>query len=130
MKAIDGGVETVTTSKDAKVTETIRRHVRQMKQRVASGQPMRRFDPLFVELFKHYDKIEMRIQDVPGGVKVIETSKDPRVVLLIRQHAKVVSEFVARGFDRAHQASPLPKGYGAPEPAASKKGETSKPANE
>ncbi len=105
------GVVTVTTSENPEIAETIRHHVRQMEQRLESGHGMRHWDPLFVELFKHADEIEMKIVDVPGGVRVRETSDNPRVADLIRAHAaQGVSEFVERGFDRAHEASPLPAG--------------------
>ena len=47
-----------------------------------------------------------------GGVDVIETSDDPQVVLLIRQHAhRAVSEFVTGGMQRAMQQTPLPSDY-------------------
>ena len=110
---VPGGVVTVTTSEDPVVAATIRAHVRQMKKRLETGQPLRMWDPLFVELFRHHDQIEMEIEDIPGGVKVTETSQDTHVALLVRQHARRgVSEFVARGWDRAHEPTPLPDGYG------------------
>jgi hypothetical protein len=113
VKEIDGGVETVTTSEDPEVTRMIREHVRQMEQRMESGHGLRWWDPTFAELFRHHEKVAMQIEDVPGGVKVRETSDDPDVALLIRQHAtRGVSEFVARGRDRAHEPTPLPEGYG------------------
>lgn len=69
-------------------------------------------DPLFRELFKHADKIEMQIQNLENGVLVIETSEDPQVVELIQQHAnRAVSEFAAQGMKRAMQPTPLPEGY-------------------
>ena len=112
VKNVKHGVETVTTSDDPEVTAMIRDHVRQMKQRVESGHGMRWWDPVFAELFKHHDKIEMKIKDVPGGVRVREPSPDPQVVLLIRQHAeRGVSEFVADGRARAQHETPLPDGY-------------------
>jgi hypothetical protein len=84
-----------------------------MKKRVESGQGMRYWDPTYAELFKHYDKIEMSIEDIKGGVRVRETSDDHDVTLLIRQHAiRVVSEFVEDGHARARQETPLPEGYG------------------
>ena len=112
VQEIPGGVVTVTTSDDPAVAATIRTHVRQMKERVEAGLPLRMWDPLFAELFRHYDKIEMVVEDVPGGIKVTETSEDQQVVPLIRQHARAVSEFVDRGWDRAHEPTPLPKGRG------------------
>lgn len=106
------GVRTVTTSGDPQVAALIRLHVRQMKVRLEAGMGVRNWDPLFAELHKQYDKINFEIEDVPGGVRVVETSEDPQVVLLIRQHAhRGVSEFVERGFDRAREPSPLPEGY-------------------
>jgi hypothetical protein len=51
-----------------------------------------------------------------GGVRVTETSEDPRVTALIRQHAtRGVSEFVQGGFERARRTTPLPEGYEDPE---------------
>lgn len=110
VEEIDGGVLTITTSEDPETTTMIREHVREMKQRVESGHGMRHWDPLFVELFRHYEKIEMEIEDVPGGVRVRETSDDPEVAILITQHAiRGVSEFVAGGHERARQPTPMPE---------------------
>lgn len=114
VEEIPGGVRTVTTSGDPVITEAIRDHVHQMKERVEDGRPIRMMDPVFREIFKHHGKIEMEIEEVPGGVRVTETSSDPQVVLLIRQHAKrAVSEFVDQGMPRAMQPTPLPEGYGS-----------------
>ena len=109
---IPGGVRTVTTSDDPQIAGLIQLHVRQMAARYDAGMPVRNWDPLFVELLKHYDKVTLTIEDLPNGLRVTETSDDPQVVLLIRQHAhRGVSEFVERGFDRAHEETPLPEGY-------------------
>lgn len=109
---IPGGVRTVTTSQDPEVAALIRLHVRQMKSRFEADMPVRRWDPLFVELLKNYDKITFNLEDVPGGLRATQTSKDPQVVLLIRQHAhRGVSEFVKRGFDRAREQTPMPEEY-------------------
>ncbi len=109
---LPNGVRTVTTSTDPEVAALIRLHVRQMVARLSEGMPVRRWDPLFAELVKHHEAITIEIEEVPGGLRVVETSDDPQVVLLIRQHAhRGVSEFVERGFDRASEPSPLPEGY-------------------
>lgn len=108
------GVETWTESDDPEVAARIRTHVRQMKERLEDGRPIRRWDPLFAEIFEHADAIEMTIEDLPRGVRVIETSEDPYVVALIQQHAhRAVSEFVAGGMDRAHEPTPLPEAAAA-----------------
>lgn len=107
------GVETWTTSDDPEVAALLREHVRRMKARLAERRPMRRWDPLFAALFDHADAIDMTIEDVPGGVHVVETSDDPEVVALIRQHAhRAVSEFAERGMERAHEPTPLPEADG------------------
>jgi hypothetical protein len=106
------GIRSQTTSRDPDIAELIRTHVRQMRERVADGAAIRQMDPVFREIFEHHETIEMRIEDIDGGVQVVETSADPQVAILIRQHAhRAVSEFVASGMDRAMRPTPLPSGY-------------------
>ena len=63
-------------------------------------------------LLMSHDAITRTVQDIPGGVRTIETSENPQAMLLIRQHARTaVSEFVKYGMPRAMQPTPLPKGY-------------------
>lgn len=111
VRKIRRGVATTTVSDDPAVAAKIRLHVRQMRDRLERGAGLRHWDPLFVELFAHHEEIAMEIDDVPGGVRVRETSGNPEVVKLIRAHAAAVTEFTERGFDRAHEASPLPEEY-------------------
>ncbi|GAA4435928.1 DsrE family protein [Bremerella cremea] len=106
---LPNGVSTVTESDDPQVVAKIKEHVHWMKQRVEKIDPIRNRDPLFAELFRHADKIEMKVEPIDKGVKVTETSKDPMVVRLIQAHAEVVSAFVAKGFDEAQQSHPVPK---------------------
>lgn len=64
-----------------------------MKARVEAGEPIRQMDPVFREIFEHHAKIRMDVEDIPGGARVTETSDDPQIVQLIRQHAqRAVSE--------------------------------------
>lgn len=114
VEEIPGGIRATTTSDDPETAEAIRTHVRQMKERLEQGEPIRMMDPLFREIFRHREKVELEIEEVPGGVRVAETSEDPEVVLLIRQHAlRAVSEFVEGGMRRAMQPTPLPDEYQA-----------------
>lgn len=111
---IPGGVRTTTVSRQPGIADAIRTHVRQMKARVEAGKAIRQMDPLFREIFDHHTKIHMTIDQIPGGARVTETSDDPQVVLLIRQHAhRAVSEFVAEGMERAMRPTPLPPRYQA-----------------
>lgn len=109
---LSNGVKTWTTSENPEIASAIQVHVRQMKKRMEEQRPIRQMDPLFREIFKHADKIDMQIEDLENGVLVIETSEDPQVVKLIRQHAnRAVSEFAEQGMQRAMQPTPLPEGY-------------------
>lgn len=109
---IPGGIRATTTSDDPEVVEAIRTHVRQMEERIERGAPIRMMDPLFREIFQHHDQITMVVEEVPGGVRVTETSEDPQVQRLIRQHAhRAVSEFVESGMRRAMRPTPLPEDY-------------------
>jgi hypothetical protein len=110
---ISAGIRARTTSSDAEIAELIQTHVGQMKARIEEGEAIRQMDPLFREIFSHYEEIAMDVERVQGGVLVVETSPNPQVELLIRQHAhRAVSEFVAEGMARAMEPTPLPPGYG------------------
>jgi len=111
VKQIPGGVETVTTSDEPEIADLIRSHVNQMKQRLENGEPIHAFDPLFQEIFQRHEDITFSVELIEGGARVRETSDDPQVVKLIRQHAtRAVSEFAKRGPARASTPTPLPDG--------------------
>ena len=103
------GVETLTESSDPAIVEKIQEHVASMYQRVENVQPIRMRDPLYREIFKHTDKIEMKLENTDNGIRVVETSEDEYVVKLIQAHAKVVSGFVEHGFEEAHKNHEPPK---------------------
>lgn len=105
---IDSGVDTLTESDDADVSEQIQGHVASMKTRVHDAKPIHQRDPFFVEIFKHADKIEMAIEQTEKGVRVRETSKDPYVVKLIQAHADVIDKFLANGRPEMHADHEIP----------------------
>ena len=102
------GVETVTETDDESLVERLQEHVEAMYDRVEKPAPIRMRDPLFREIFRHTKQIVMEMERTPKGVKVVETSADPYVAELIKAHAKVVSGFIARGFDEARQLHAVP----------------------
>ncbi|MFT3683995.1 MAG: hypothetical protein QM783_03540 [Phycisphaerales bacterium] len=108
VKEIEGGVETVTESDDPKVAALIVDHVEAMKHRVETGARLRQWDPLYVAVFDAGTKIKLEIEKTGKGVKVRETSDDPAVTALIRQHAGVVSGFAERGSEESAKAHPAP----------------------
>lgn len=108
VKELPNGVETLTESETPEVAAKIKEHVEWMTVRIKEANPIRMRDPLFAEIFKHTDKIEMQHENTEKGVRVTETSNDPTVVKLIQAHAKVVSSFVERGFAEAMKNHPVP----------------------
>jgi len=108
VKNLDNGVETITESDDEAVSSMIQEHVAAMHERVKTGRGLRFWDELFVAVFKNHDKIKMVVENTERGVKVTETSDDAYTVKLIQAHAVVVSKFVKRGFDEAHENHPVP----------------------
>ncbi|MGH3712643.1 MAG: hypothetical protein ACRDT4_04170 [Micromonosporaceae bacterium] len=112
VETLPDGIRSWTTSQDPDIAELIRTHVGQMRERVKNGDPIREMDPVFREIFEHHEAIQIETQDIEGGVRVVETSAQPQVAALIRQHAqRAVSEFVASGMERAMRPTPLPSGY-------------------
>ena len=108
VKELSNGVETLTESEDPEIAAKIKEHVEWMEYRIKETNPIRMRDPLFAELFRHTDKIVMKHEDTEKGVKVIETSQDPYVAKLVKEHAKVVSKFVERGFAEAMKNHAVP----------------------
>lgn len=106
---LDNGVQTVTESTDLTVKAKIQEHVASMYTRVEDGRPLRMWDELYREIFKHADKIKMELTNTDNGVSVTETSDDEYVVKLIQAHAKVVTGFSERGFDEARLNHKPPK---------------------
>jgi uncharacterized protein len=105
---LSNGVETLTESDVPEVADKIKEHVEWMEYRIKNTHPIRMRDPLFAELFRHTDKIEMTHEDTEKGVRVTETSNDPYVAQLIQAHAKTVSAFVQNGFAEAMKNHPVP----------------------
>jgi len=103
------GVETLTESDDPEVAGKIREHVRSMYGRLEEGRPIHGRDPLFAEIFRYADKIEMTMEDTEGGLRVRETSADPYVAKLIKSHAEVVSRFLANGQAEMRKNHPVPE---------------------
>ena len=109
---VEGGVATVTRSPDnAEAAAMLQRHVAEMKRLVETGGRIRGWDPLFSELFDHYQEIDMVIEPLADGVRVVETSANPEVVKLIRTHARRVSDFLARGPEAVHGSTAMPADY-------------------
>lgn len=110
---LENGVETLTESDDPDIAAKIREHASAMHKRVKSSRGIHLRDPLFAEIFRHSDQIEMAVGKTAKGVKVIETSDDPYLAKLIQAHARVVSKFVANGHEEVFQNHELPANVAA-----------------
>ena len=113
LECLPNGIRAVTTSDDPELVPLIQHHVRRMHQRMLENWPVRRWDTLYIEIFKHRDEIEMEIRDLENGVWVEETSDNPRVAELLHAHGKTVNAFVEQGFNAARHPAPLPDGHTA-----------------
>ena len=102
------GVETQTESARPEVARKIQEHAEAMHARIKSGQGIHYRDPLFAEIFRHYDKIDMKIEQTKKGVKVTESSDDPYVAKLIQAHARAVTKFIENGHAEVRKNHPLP----------------------
>lgn len=116
-----GIVEATTESDDPEIAALIIDHAEAMKERMIAGAPVRIWDPVFEELFKRHDKITIELQRTTKGVKIVESSRDPETIALMRSHAMGVSEFIREGPAASGRETPrLP--VGAPLPQAERVG--------
>ena len=109
VKDVDGGVETVTESAVPEIASKIQQHAASMHKRVKDGKGIHLRDPLFAEIFRNADKIEMTVEKTEKGVRVKETSKDEYVAKLIRAHARVVNGFIENVHAEMRKDHPLPE---------------------
>lgn len=102
------GIDTVTTSEDAEVAAKLKGHVASMAKRMDEGRPIHARDPFFAELFRHAKAVTIKVEPLPTGVRVIETSDDEYTVKLLQEHARIVNLFLENGMAEMHRDHPLP----------------------
>ncbi len=111
VKNLPDGAEAVTESDDEAIAEMLKEHVPAMEDRVLSNKPLppMTFHPIFVELIKHAKDYTLAYEETDKGVKVTYQSDDPYVVMLVQEHAKLVSRFIKNGMEEIHKPYTLPK---------------------
>lgn len=109
VKELPDGVETLTESDVPETAAKLKEHVRSMYRRIEEGRPIHRRDPLFAEIFRNADKIEMTMEDTERGLLVREASSDPYVAKLIQSHAEAVNGFLENGHAEMRKNHPLPE---------------------
>jgi hypothetical protein len=91
------GYEATTTSEDADLAAKLKTHFRYMQKRLDAGAMVRRWDPAYAELTEYYDKLEVKVEELPDGLKVTVTGKNAKAVKVAQNHASIVTSFVKKG---------------------------------
>jgi intracellular sulfur oxidation DsrE/DsrF family protein len=104
------GAEAVTESDDEAIAKLLKEHVPAMEDRVVGNKPLppMTFHPIFVQLIKHADDYTLTYEETEKGIKVRYQSDDPYVVMLVQEHAKLVSRFIKNGMEEIHAPYELP----------------------
>lgn len=110
IKLLENGVETLTESDDDDVVALLQEHVPAMESRVEDNSPLppMTFHPIFKELIKHSKEVDFDYENTERGIKVIYTAKDPYVVMIIQEHARLVSRFIKHGMEEIHKPYSIP----------------------
>lgn len=108
---LPNGAETLTESDDEHIAGLLQEHVPAMAGRVDNNEPLppMTFHPLFTALIKGADKVDFKYEDTEKGIKVTYTSDDPQMVVVIQEHAKLVSRFLKNGMSEIHKPYVLPE---------------------
>lgn len=99
VKEIPGGIRAVTESDNPQISALIQSHVPSMYQRINNRQgiPMIMMSFTLPAMAQNADQYQRHFQLTPKGIVVTETSNDPEMVAVIREHAREVDRFVAEG---------------------------------
>ncbi|APZ90706.1 DsrE family protein [Fuerstiella marisgermanici] len=111
VKMLPKGAEATTESDDTKIVAMLKEHVPAMENRVHENEPLppMTFHPVFVELIKHADDYTLTYKETKQGMEVTYEADDPFVIMLVQEHAKLVSRFLKNGMDEIHKPYTLPK---------------------
>ncbi|MFK7818729.1 MAG: DUF3365 domain-containing protein [Planctomycetaceae bacterium] len=122
VKKLSNGAEATTESDDEDIVALIQEHVPAMERRVMNDSPLppMTFHPIFVNLIKHSKDYTLKFEDTEKGTKVVYKAEDPFVVMLVQEHAKLVSRFLKNGMSEIHKPYTLPK-VGSDEARSDKK---------
>ena len=122
----DSGYVALTESEDPKIAAVLKEHYKQMNRRLESGLMVRRWDPAFAEYATYFDDMEHKFEPTEKGLRLTVVGKTPAAVQVARNHAAIISKFVAYGWaehDKSHpQAIPPDEDAEAPEASPARKG--------
>ncbi len=111
VKNLPNGAEATTESDDETIAGLLQEHVPAMEGRVMQNKPLppMTFHPVFVELIKHADDYTLEYEETDKGVKATYHAEDPFVIMLVQEHAKLVSRFIKNGMVEIHKPYTLPE---------------------
>jgi len=111
VKMLPNGAEATTESDNKMIAALLQEHVPAMEGRVIENKPLppMTFHPVFVELIKHAKDYTLEYKETKKGMKVTYRAEDPFVVMLVQEHAKLVSRFIKNGMKEIHTPYTLPK---------------------
>ncbi|MCA8996570.1 MAG: hypothetical protein KDA80_06290 [Planctomycetaceae bacterium] len=111
VKLLPDGAEAVTESDDKRVANLLQEHVPAMDARVVDNEPLppMTFHPVFVNLIKNADKYSLNYETTEKGIKVTYKAEDPFVIMLVQEHAQLVSRFLKNGMSEIHKPYELPE---------------------
>ena len=110
IKNLPDGAEATTESDDESIAALLKEHVPAMEERVVDNKPLppMTFHPIFVELIKHAKDYTLTYEETEKGMKVKYHAETPYVVMLVQEHAKLVSRFIKNGMEEVHKPYSLP----------------------
>ena len=97
VQSIPGGVRTITESDAPELVAQLQAHVASMYDHLSRGAEVRCMSKTLPTLFRNASGYRRRLTTTPKGVVVTETSADPRLARIIREHAHEVTGFVRDG---------------------------------
>jgi hypothetical protein len=99
VEEIPGGVRAVTESDNPQVAALIKEHVPTMYQRIENRQgiPMIMMSSTLPVMAQNPNLYHRQLEMTSKGIVVTETSNDPDMVVVIREHAREVTGFVEVG---------------------------------
>ena len=97
VEKIPGGVRTVTESDVPELVAQLQAHVASMYDHLSRGAEVRCMSKSLPTLFRNANGYHRSLTTTPKGVVATETSADPRLASMIREHAHEVTGFVGEG---------------------------------
>ncbi|HEY9661910.1 MAG TPA: hypothetical protein V6C65_25935 [Allocoleopsis sp.] len=96
---IPGGIQAITESDNPDVAALLQTHVSAMYDRINKMQsiPMIGMSTTLPTMVEAADQYQRQFRMTDQGIEIIETSTDPEIVAVIREHAQEVTQFAEQG---------------------------------